>query len=235
MTVGILTTAPQLLAAAYGLECSGSNRCFYCGSPCGSELPASRAVRDTFAAHATVYAGRVAHRQGEWFVCLGCAIAMKSDHAVTGYDKPQRWWTFSHIVTASKDRWLTKANLDELRDACLNPPATTYVIALADSGQKHQLYLTPINGVILETEAIQYAPSDLAARIELCSRIAVAAGKPSLDEPATVSLGISLSAYWSDWESVMDRWAYAHGHPITRLAAWLTPGKQTLLKDQRYA
>lgn len=233
-------TAPQLLSLAYGKVTGGHFRCYYCGAECDESVPAAGHIKESFTGHAEVFAGRTANMRQRWHVCPGCVLAMQSDCVRPDYPKPQRWWTFSHVITKLTDRWLTKANLAELREICLRPPEPPSVIVLADSGQKHQIYFAPVNhggdvvSVILETEVISYRPAELLPRLDLCARVAVAAGKPALSEPASISLGIALSGHWSDWEAILESWNAAHGQPLTRLAAWLTPGKETLGKDGRY-
>jgi hypothetical protein len=236
----MIQTAPQLLAIVNGKQCKGLEQCFFCGGSCEKVYPASSHVRDTFAAHPTTFAGRTTKPKTDWFICDGCMIAMKSDCVLSKYEKPQRWWTFSHVISEAGDGWYTKGDLAMLAKICLSPPIPC-AIALADSGKKHQLYLAPVNNggeeisVILECEVISFRPSMLADAIDLCARVAVASGKPTLSEPSSISLGISLSRHWSDWEPILDQWTSAQGSSLIRLAAWLTPGKETLLQDTRYA
>lgn len=220
-------TAPQLFAAALREHCpSGPNRCFYCGGACAEDYRAREYVKDTF----TNYSG-VACVGSPW-VCGGCVAAMVNGRPLAGYDKLQKTWTFSWVVTEKSADHYTKANIDVLAKICLSPPEPSYAIVLADSGQKHQLYLAPVNhdrrqvSLILETQRIDYAVNDLFERMKLCSRIVAATSKPALRETPDIRLAIQLSNYWSDWEALLATWTRVCGEPLSRLAAFLCPNKE---------
>lgn len=225
-------TATQLFARAMGtMDFGTGERCFYCGGECDRRHTSAEFVKPTFTGHSCV-----AFPESR-YVCAGCVAAMNSQCRFDGYDKPQKVWSYSWVVSPAGAERYTKANLPQLTAACINPHEPPFAIAIADSGQKHQLYLAPVNHeretvtVVLECERITYRPCDLSERLLLCKRVAAAAGKPSLAEVPTHKLASMLAAYWVDWEQVYESWAAVAGEPCSRLAAWLCPKREDCQHD----
>lgn len=214
-----------MLAKALGEPCPvGPNHCFYCGGACGDDFSTGQYIADTFNSTSQVACPK------SRVVCGGCVSAMQCKRAMVGRDKPQRTWTYSWVVTAESATPYTKADLSTLARLCLDPPTPPFAIALADSGQKHLLYLTPVNQkqdrvtVCLETQNITYRPAELAARLAQAKQIAAACGKPALLEELNY---FALMDYYADGEDIGQRWESVAAEPLSQLAAWLCPAKET--------
>jgi len=221
---------PELitLAAARPYR-SGEHRCYYCGGQCSDDNPSSDFVPSTFTAHNTIA------RPGAPYVCDGCVWTQRIAETlvVEGETREgQRPWSYSWLLTASLARPLTKTHIAILRDACLNPPEPPFSIVLAVSGQRHLLYLAPVNdsrasySIALESEVIATNGQQLAARIDLTSRIGAAVGKPRLAEAPAFSVYRDVMARYRDGESMVDEWSRIWCEPVSRLAVFLTDKKE---------
>jgi CRISPR type IV-associated protein Csf1 len=209
-------TAPQLFAAALGAPCpAGDHRCFFCGAACDQSFRAADHRSDTFTGWSTVAF------PASPFVCGGCVLA--TDERDSSRRPRQASWVF----TREAARRVDKGDAATLRDVCLSPPEPPFAVALAVSGQKHLIFLAPVNlsrdvvAVQLELERVTYRPAELAARLDLCGRVVAAAGKPAAQEPPSASLSVRLAAYWADPRPAME-WFYVWGEPASRLAAFLS-------------
>jgi CRISPR type IV-associated protein Csf1 len=214
-------TTPELLASAMGEPFNaGPHNCLMCGASCTDRHARSEVVKDTF----TGWAG-VPYPQS-LVVCHGCWLATRE------MDRSNRPRLFTWIITNHRADKYTKAHLSIIAHACINPPVPPFGICIATSGKKHLLYRTPVNlsrdsiTVMLEEEPVSFAPCDLAERIELCSRIAAAAGKPALANGATMRLAIALPQYWKNWEPILEKWLKIGQQPLSRLAAFLCPNME---------
>lgn len=226
--IDAMSSATQLFATALGEQLApGPRRCFYCGAACGGLHAAAGHVKDTFTGYARVAFAR------SGFVCGGCVLAMREDMPMPGRDKPQKTRNYSWVVTAHAATPHTKADLPALAAACLDPPEPPFAIVLADSGQRHLIHLAPVNAareavsVMLEEERIDYRPPALAERRALCVRIAAAAGKPALLGPWSVAQSAAVMDRWPDGETMIETWLRVRSDPLSRLAAWLTPAKES--------
>lgn len=170
----------------------------------------------------------IANPRGK-FQCHGCSEALDSKREMDGRDKLQRTWTYSWLITEQSATPWTKANIREMRETCLNPPSAPWALAIAESGQKHILFRTPVNCsdkppfvVELELIRVMYQPAELGERIDLCNRISAACGKPSMGGPLELSHAMRLHEYHGD-EGILlaDTWQRISNEPITRLAAFL--------------
>lgn len=215
--------ATQLFARSQGLTLSpGDESCFWCGYSCDQ----SHAVKmtDTFWDWDVV-----ANRQSR-FECAGCVEARASDREMIGRDKLQRTWTYSWLLTETTATPWTKADVAAMRETCLNPPAAPWSLSIAESGQKHILFRTPVNTsdtapfvVQLELVTVTYYPCELSARIDVCNRVAAACGKPSLEGRLELSQVMRVADHHGDEAfTLSDWWERFHNEPITRLAAFLS-------------
>lgn len=227
MHADIPLTTPALLARALGhAQDSGPHACFYCGHACDG----SHAVHDYISGCFTGWSAVA--RPDSLYVCSGCVLATRESVELDGYDKPQRMRSMSWVITSASARHYSKGRIADLRAVLLDPPEPPFSLVLAVSGQKHIIYLSPVNqtrGVVtvqFELERVTYRPAALAERIRLCTQIAAATGKPALSEPPTASLAVRLAQYYGgDIEPLMiwfDQWQ----SPLSRLAAYLTPRKE---------
>lgn len=220
-------TAPVLFAIARGEPYSpGSNRCFYCGAPCGETHRSSDLVKDSFTARDTVCGG-------DW-VCGGCVASMNELASVVLANgerrELQRVRCYTWVISESKAVAATKSHREWLLQTCINPPQPPYVICLSDSGQKHLLYRAAVNHsreeitVTLEGERITYQPCQLTKRVKLCKQVAAALGKPALFGSLSINQQMSLATYFD--AGTLSAWLSVRSEPLTRLAAWFTPAKK---------
>lgn len=174
-------TASELLALALGRRPEpGTQRCFLCAAPCSETHSVIDCIKESFTGRSEVAC------PGSPSLCIGCTLSLREDVKMPGRDKPQRMRTYSWVITSRKAKAYSKADRKLMRQACLSPPAPPFAICLAESGQKHLLYRTPVNharetiSLSLETEIVTCAPSDLRSRLILVGRLIAATGKPGL-------------------------------------------------------
>lgn len=225
-----MTTFPELLARGLGVAVRhGDHLCFWCGASCDDSNAV--AVSDTFWDW-----DAVAHPRSKC-QCDGCSQALDEKRVIAGYDKPQK--TRNHSWFASSlpfARSYTKADIATMRDVCLNPPQqSAWGLAIAESGQKHVIFRTPVNqagsdayAVQLELTTVRYAVDELAERLHLAATLASAIGKPPL--AGALNTGHAIRLLESGCEpDLIDQWNSAWNSPLSRLAAFLCPGKDDCL------
>lgn len=215
--------ATTLFARALGKPLNpGDETCFWCGCACDQSCPAK--LTGTFWDWDVV-----ANPHGK-YQCVGCAEALDSKREMAGRDKLQRTWTYSWLITEDKATPWTKADIAAMRETVLNPPKSPWALAIAESGQKHILFRTPINTndvapfvVQLELIQVSYHPRDLSERIDLCGKIAAACGKPSLAGRLDLSQAMRVFEHHGDEGLFLSQWWETHfNEPQTRLAAFLS-------------
>lgn len=231
-------TASQLFAQYIP---TGDHRCYYCGGACGDDYPAKTYVKATFTNRDIVA------RPSSPYVCHGCMESLRSDYPLItmldgstrgpkGTDpekaKPQRIRMYSWVITSDGPVAATKAHITELRELILDPPKPPFAIILSDSGQKNLIFRAPVaharDGypVMLEEEVIDVHTGLLAERIQLVTQVVAVVGKPGALEPASVGKAIQFDNHYGDLE-VFDAWEAVKSQPISRLAAWLAPNKES--------
>lgn len=223
-------SASHLLALAFGRDCVGPLRCFYCGAPADGSNPTSVHVKDTFTARPGVAA------PGSSAVCDGCVLSMidTSDivyiNGVAKHMPRAAMRMNSWIVTATSAVAANKSHLDQIRRVCLGPPPPPYAIVISESGQTHQIYRAQVGRSAevavanLEGVPVAYRPSDLQSMLDVAGRLAACVGKPGLSmEPLPVSLAARVFDRYRDAEALIDGWGRAGSTPLGRLAAWLSP------------
>lgn len=227
----MIKSVPELLAISSGSSCQGAGFCYFCGASCEETYTANEYVKSSFTGRDGVAV------PGSPWVCHGCVLCLREDCTVQFPDHStrdgQRMRSYSWVITKHGHLAASKAHLSFLRDVCLHPPDPPFAICLSDSGQKQLLYRAVVCherdpvAVTLEGELIRYRTEDLRARLVLCGQIAAAAGKPSLSGPINIRFAVAVLARYVDGEDLVDQWASAYGQPLTRLATWLTPNKET--------
>lgn len=224
-----MLTAPQLFATALEVNSrDGVHKCFFCGASCDETHTAKVWVKDTFTALDTVAS------PGSQFVCTGCTECMNETGDVTlacGEQRNgQKRRMYSWVVTSTKAVAATKSHRNWLRNVCTSPPEPPFAIVISDSGQKQLLYRGVVNHsreritVTLETERVLYWPGDLVKGIALCVKLIAVTGKPALQEGLSFSQKMMLTERLG--EDVLEQWEKFDGSGLSRLAVWLSPGKE---------
>ena len=231
-------TASQLFAK---YSPSGDERCYYCGGACGTEHTAKNYVKPTFTNRDIV-----AYPSSP-YVCHGCMESLRSDlpliRMIDGVErgpdatktdnvKPQRVRMYSWIVTESGPIAATKAHITRLREVVLSPPDPPFVIVLATSGQKNLLFRAPVAWdryrypLLLEEETIDVNVDELRDRLALVTQVVAVVGKPGAVADTTIGQAIQFDKHYGNLD-VFDAWEAVKPHPISRLAAWLAPNKES--------
>lgn len=197
-------------------ECTGEDSCFYCGSPADIKLKLSSSYVEWW----TVAQPESAH------ICRGCEWMLNEKRRIPGKDKLQKTRNYSWLVQAGRQTPYTKANKAEITALLLSPPEPPWALALADSGQKHLLFRTPVNveasspyAVQLETETIGYTPQALTDRLQLAKQVVAAVGHKNATE---ISAGMAIVAGYQ----ITEQWEQVLSEPLTKLALFLTPSQK---------
>lgn len=226
-------SVPRLFARAMGVgfHC-GENKCFYCAAQCDNSFSASEYVKDSFTGRNGVPC------PGSQWICAGCVLCLRESCEVPMLDGTVRavakaaMRSWSWVITASWAKAGSKANMDQLRAACVEPPVPPFALVLSDSGQKQLLY----RGVVchsrehviatLEGEKVEYGPASLVARLDLCGRLVAATGKPALGEPPNQRFAAAVVGRYANGEDLIGEWVSCWEEPLSRLAAWLCGNKE---------
>lgn len=214
----------------------GPNRCYYCGGPACADHAVSTYVKDTFTNRDIVIC------PASRYVCSGCAeaIGLGEDQwtmldgsiKVRENDRGMAPRMYSWVLTAKERRAATKAHMAQLRDTILNPPDPPFAIILADSGQKQLIFRALVAfdrqfyPLLLEDERIDVAVPILRERLELATTLCAACGKPPLLDAAELQLARGCMDYYGS-PDVAEQWLDIRVEPLSRLAAWLCPAKET--------
>lgn len=233
----MIYSVPHLFALAHGQDCIGPQRCFFCGAPCDGEHGRADYVRHTFTGLDTVCC------PGSESVCAGCVICLQESCNVPLPGGESRFVSkaahrmFSWVVTPTSCMAASKSHLAWLRETCLEPPQPPFGIVLADSGQKQLLYAGVVSfdrrnpTITLEGERISYIPGSLRQRIRLMMHVAAATGKPVLGERLGVMGVANLMARYRAAETIYETYESVRTEPLSRLAAWLCPNKETCVHE----
>lgn len=221
-----MLTFPSLFALGLGKPLNpGAHRCFWCGASCDSRFRSS--ISDTFWDYDAVAFPRSDYQ------CAGCVECLNELRAIAGYDKPQKTRNHSWFASSKPEAFaLNKSTLARMRDICLNPPRDLdWGMALADSGQKHILFRSPVNlagssafAVQLELLTIRYIPFQLKHAVDRCALFGSIIGKPPLSGPLDAACAIRLIEAGIDSEFI-EQWNAEWNAPLWRLASFLCPGR----------
>lgn len=195
-------------------ECTGDNPCFYCGNPASEPLKLS----SSFMGWADAAYPR------SLFLCNGCIWMTNEKRSIPGKEKPQKTRNYSWLVTSSEQAPYTKAHKNKLLEIMLTPPDEPWSLCLADSGNKHLLWRTPVNysspyAVRLEEETIEYTPLQLGDRYELAKRVVAVIGHKGAVNPS-INLALSGSV------ELATKWNQVLQEPLTRLALFVCPSME---------
>lgn len=222
-------TFPELFATGLKKQLNpGPHRCFWCGASCDEQHRVS--VSNTFWDWDTVAFPK------SQFQCVGCCECLDEKRSIPGKDKLQKTRNYSWFASTKEAIPLTKAHLSTIRDLCLSQKQSEpWGLAIADTGQKHILFRTPVNepnsrvvAVQLEQSTVKYHPPDLGEAIKFCARLGAVIGKPALSGPLTADFGYKLFSSGFD-PQLIETWNAVWNSPMWRLAAFLCPGKDDCL------
>jgi len=215
-------TAPQLYAAALRRpRPTGNQFCFWCGAPCHVDFTVREYVPKTFSGYAEVA------MPDSRYLCGGCVAA--TDEPDRQHRPRQKSW----VIESTRARDFTGKQPDELAAICVAPPPPPFAIVLALSGKKHLIYRAAVNftaeaaiTVQLEDRRVTYRPDELRSRLALCGRLCAAWGKPALLRMPTPGRIVFAAQRYAD-PSDLFQWPRIWDEPLSRLAAALSPGKET--------
>lgn len=203
----------------------GSERCAYCGQPCGTSHAAD--IKKTWSDWPSLSNPEGRHR------CRGCEIAMDERRSMRGKEKPQKVRTYSWLIKSDGEMQpATKGDMGLMRDWCLNPPVPPYAVSLSSGGQKHFLYRAVAclskhhRTVFLDGEPISYYPQEMESALLLADRISAATGKVCLASPLEVGAAARIFDYWSDAETIVGSWSVTQTTPLGRLVSFLAMPKK---------
>lgn len=200
-------------------QSSGTESCFYCGNKCSEPYDPPSAFTgwsDIACPHSR-------------FICGGCLWSLDQKREIAGRDKLQKTQIYSWLIEEGKQTPYLKSHKSEIREHLLSPPAAPWAFAIAESGQKHLVYRTPVNLelpyiVRLEMELVAYRPEDLKARIDLAKRVIAAVGHKGAAKPSVVLAIVAGGELAEEWFEVCSE-------PLTRLALYVCPSKEICEND----
>ncbi len=197
-------------------DCEGNVPCFYCGQPADVPLKLSSSYVDWWV---------IAQPESN-VICRGCEWMLNEKREIVGKDKLQKTRNYSWFVEADKQTPYTKANKSEIAAVLLSPPSPPWAFAIAESGQKHLLFRTPVNvertppfAVQLETETIVYTPDELRDRMALARQVVAKVGHKGA---AQITAGFAIAA----GVELTEQWERVIGEPLTQLALFVTPSQK---------
>lgn len=200
----------------------GEHRCFYCGAPADCKLVLSSSFIDWW----------IAKQPESKHICRGCEISIDEKIDIPGKDKKQKTRNYSWLITSERKQHYTKGDKLAIAEVLLNPPPAPWAFAIAESGQKHLLYRTPVNShdaepyaVQLELTTVSYTPAELRERMELARKVVAAVGHKGASSP-NLSLCIAADA------ETLERWLNVLHEPLTALALYVTPSQKDCSDDK---
>lgn len=173
-------------------------------------------VRDTFTNYDCLKEGTIISNEALFCFDESSVLLQKK----TGRDKPQRFRTYSHIITKSGEWYaLTKADKSKIVDLILS--GTVKILCLTDSGQKHIFFKHKAGFWQLDEVFIEPNISDFAfLHTEMQRMIALGFGQEQVKtgnyyQSQILKVGISA------WQEIESKLKPRRGEPIFDLAAWL--------------
>ena len=230
-TEKIITANPQqhfvsthMIATSLIKEPTGSEKCFYCSAPATEPLRLSNAFVEWWT---------VSQPESNC-ICDGCLISIDQKLDMPGRSKKQKTQSYTWLVELEKRTPYTKAHKKKIYAHLLNPPKPPWAFAIAESGQKHLLYRTPINQeaeppfvVQLELEQITYMPADLLNRVTLAMEVVAAVGHKGAADPG---VGLALAGN----PELAEKWFEVYREPLTRLAMFVCPSQKECKENGNY-
>jgi len=202
-------------------KCVGDSPCFYCGNPADVPLKLSSSYVDWWV---------IAQPESN-MICRGCEWMLNEKREIKGKDKLQKTRNYSWLVEAEKQTPYTKANKADIAAILLDPPQPPWAFAIAESGQKHLLFRTPVNvepqppyAVQLELETIAYQPDELRQRMQLARQVVAKVGHKGASE---ITAGFAIAA----GVELTEQWERVIGEPLTQLALFVTPSQKECKAD----
>jgi len=214
---------------------NGDHNCYYCGASCDDQYKTADYVKETFTNRDIVK-----YPQSQ-YVCIGCVKSLgNGEDEMPFIDGTTKIRENARGMCPRMYSWIlfpdhklagTKAHIKQWREILLNPPDPPFAIVLAESGQKQLIFRAPVAmdknsfSILLEDEAIEVIPEQLAERIEMCTPICAALGKPALEGDISFLSYTRYQEYHGEIES-FEKWLAIRSEPLSRLAAWLSKSKE---------
>lgn len=181
-----------------------------------SGLPFERWVKKTFTDWSSLYEGTII--SNEALFCFDEASALLQDK--TGRDKPQRFRTYSHVITHDGEWYaLTKADKQLIVQLILS--GNVKILCLTDSGQKHIFFKHKMGFWQLDETFIEPNIPDFAQLHEaMMKMLALGFGQEQIKTGNYYHAQI-LKVGIETWQIIEDKLKPRRGEPIFDLAAWL--------------
>lgn len=176
----------------------------------------SKWVKDTFTDHHCLKPGDIISNEAAFcFVEDSTVIQAK-----TGRDKPQKFRTYSHILTTSGD-WLCMTKADKKAIAALVSAGEIEIICLTDSGQKHVFFKhRPGFWQLDESFILPDVPEFSRLHTRMQELQALGFGQEQIKSGKYYHAQI-IKAGVERWRAIESQIEAQRGTPIFDFAAWL--------------
>lgn len=179
-------------------------------------LPFQKWVKKTFNDYDNLYEGTII--SNEALFCFDEASLVLQEK--TGRDKPQRFRTYSHIIT-NNGQWhaVTKADKELIFE--LISSGNVKVLCLTDTGQKHIFFKHKIGFWQLDETHIKPDIEDFTfLHSTMQEMLALGFGQQQI-KTGNYYQGQILKVGIEVWQEIEDKLKPRRGEPIFDLAAWL--------------
>lgn len=179
-------------------------------------------VKDTFNDSSFLFKGNIISNEALFCFDEASELIMQK----TGKDKPQRFRTYSHIITKNND-WLCLTKADKKQIATLIKTDNIKVLCLTDTGQKHIFFKHKIGFWQLDETFIQpNIPLFEQLHSDMLALINIGFGQEQIktgnyNHSTILKVGLEV---WQELESKLSKF---RGEPIFDLAAWLMYNEKT--------
>lgn len=179
-------------------------------------IPFDRWVKDTFTNFDSLFPGTIISNEALFCFDESSLLIQKK----TGRDKPQRFRTYSHIITKNGE-WLALTKADKKQIVELILSGNVNILCLTDSGQKHVFFKHKMGFWQLDDSYVAPNIPDFAfLHSEMQSLLALGFGQEQVKsgryhQAQIIKVGISA------WHQIESKLKPRRGEPIFDLAAWL--------------
>lgn len=191
-----------------------SGVCRITGQP-STGMPFGDWVKDTFTDHAYLHPGDIISNEAAFCFTEDSTLIQ----AMTARDKPQRFRTYSHIVTGSE--WLCLTKADKQRIVGLLLSGECRIVCLTDSGQKHIFFKHRPGFWQLDETFVVPDLDDFAHLHGLMMRMLALGFGQTQVQTGHYHQQLILKAGLSRWQEIENQLSPRRGEPMFDFAAWL--------------